>query len=201
MVNQEQPKKPETAIDLTEEERSALLGAGARLLKSRGLVIEPKPTTKYLDDDGQEYRPEPHLEANISSDELSACSLDYDSLVLQGSDLEFGNDGPAVIYIGVTRMATRTIPSIESQPMALIGSEQQGVQLSRDPHLGIVVDEEVGDGVFYAGPDAVDTYTVNSGLEDEHTTELRGPQLYMEKIEPLSRQELVDLTAGLEKLK
>ncbi|HEX4774051.1 MAG TPA: hypothetical protein VH234_00855 [Candidatus Saccharimonadales bacterium] len=200
MINHEQPAKPETAIDLSEEERLALYGVGAHLLKSRGVVIKPDPNTKYINEEGKEHRPDPYLELNIPSEELAAVGLAYDGVTLQSQESEFDNDAPTLMYLEASRVATRTIDQTDSQPMTVMGNERQWVVLSRDQHLGIVVEDEGGEGDFYSGPDAVDTTTVETGPDSEQTIELRGPQLYMLEGKPLSRADLCNVTAGLEKI-
>jgi hypothetical protein len=200
MANHEQPAKVETAIDLTEEERLALYGVGTNLLKLRGRVIEPDPNVKYLNEEGHEYRPEPYLELVIASEELAVVDLAYDGITLQSKESEIDDNDPTLIYLEATRMATRTIELADSQPLTLMGNERQWVALSREQYLGIVVEDEGGEGDFYPGPDAVDATTVETGPDSEQTIELRGPQMYMLEGEPLSRVDLANITAGLEKI-
>jgi hypothetical protein len=189
----EQHSQLETAIDLTEAERAQLFWAAIRLLKTRGNVVSPDPNTKYYNEQHEEYIPPPHHEAEILADELGAYALPYDKIFLTDEEATFDNDGPTRIVIEVESMTAGDIPVTDIESVVGVGEKKQYVVLGRDPQLGIVV--EGAEGQLQLRPSEDDRNITDDPAGNP--IDLRRVPLFMDEVPPLSRQELVELSAAL----
>ncbi len=192
------PQPPEkTAIDLTEKQRLDLFTGATKILRSRGEVIIPDPNTTYYNEKGKRYTPDPYLEAEIPSDELTPHALPYDRIRLYSKEVDLENIEPTVMHIGTERFVTREIPVDEHTSTLAMGQESQGVIFSREPQLGIVVKEEYGDVDLYPGtPDDEET-TYNA---DGDPITLKGCSLIVDQAPLLSYNELINLTTVFKKI-
>lgn len=196
-MSHESASKTESAIDLTEEEREALYSGAARLLKSRGKIIYPNPDTVYTNIEGQHYVPDPTIEAVIAADELNATFLPDGKITIEAGETDFGDEGPKELVVAVERVGSRLIPGENGQPDTFAyGTEEAWVAMSRDPILGLVVEDEDAQGSFIIGyePDATpfqDSVTGQTGVLIN-----QGPS-YFDNAPHLAKQEWIEISAAL----
>lgn len=191
---------PETALDLTEQERQQLFGAAVRLLQTRGIVVDPRadnpPNTVYFNAEGQEYTPAPgelsSTVATVSREECEAHALPYDKVTFECDPIQPGTT-PKEIGIEVERAALGDVPLTETESMPGVGEQKQWVIFADEPSLGIVVIEEGGE--LQLTP-MEDNRQILEGT-DGNSVEVRGAGLFIDKAPALGAEELVRLSEAL----
>ena len=196
-----QPSAPETAIDMTEQERQGLFDAAAHALEVRGSWIDPHandaPGTRYFDEQSKEYVPdrdaESYIEAEIPAEDFEGFTLPYDKIVIGDERRRRGEREPGMLVIGTKDSYVGSIPVSEQESIAGVGTRTRWVALSRDPMLGIVVEGEEGGAELRPSED--DTQVLRDSEQGRVT--LSGPMLYMDEAPPHSRAELLEISRAL----
>lgn len=195
MTSRENVSKVETAIDLTESERSRLYDAMKVALTKRGRFVslraESLKALKYVDPD--ETLPRVRFNFTVSPEELEARNIPYDSLSL-GREL----DRPQIVSFGAGRTVMRSIMLPNGDELPVMGEDVQGLTLSRGPQSGVVVECEGSTGLYYDANGS--KITIDPGAIMGRPLELHGVDMHFLNGEAMTRPELLDLTVHIEKL-
>jgi hypothetical protein len=193
---------PETAYDLTEEERERVYAALEAILAARGEVVDPAANARYITPEGKPYTPAAYHEASVSREESESFSLPYDVVFVtdQNPDEVSGEKPiPGLLTLGTSSLTNRSMPTRDGRSTTSgFGTEEKYVIFGQEAGLGIVIEREDREAELQDG-EAPEKVLATEG-ENGEQLELSEIPTHVTDAPPLTRQEILGITAMLEAL-